>query len=191
MTEEAHGRYIYVVAHLNTPDEAVYKCAEGEAVRIGRRPVDQGREEGVLRLALPFPEVSGYHADITVEGDDWFITDLGSMNGTWVSGYSCQKGVKRKIGTYDEIRIAQYQIYVFPESSDRMPKWGGVAFDEKANQFEAHVRISASPTFSTPPIEDILQRSPVYSTANPCPEETPRIDTTMHGPTFDDSQEGE
>ena len=52
-------------------------------LEIGRRPTGDG---GLPCWELSHRRASGRHARITWRGDDWFITDLGSTNGTLANG---------------------------------------------------------------------------------------------------------
>ncbi|MGH7168785.1 MAG: FHA domain-containing protein, partial [Gemmataceae bacterium] len=45
-----------------------------------------GREQGLVQIPLPHPQVSRYHASIDLQGTKVVLTDLGSTNGTFVNG---------------------------------------------------------------------------------------------------------
>lgn len=51
---------------------------ELERVTVGRRHS--------CNLTIPYPAVSGLHAELTIEGNELYVTDLGSTNGTFVNG---------------------------------------------------------------------------------------------------------
>ena len=44
-----------------------------------------GRDEEESDLIIPIPTVSGSHAKVELEGDNLFVTDLSSTNGTYVN----------------------------------------------------------------------------------------------------------
>jgi pSer/pThr/pTyr-binding forkhead associated (FHA) protein len=50
-----------------------------------------GRREG--NLILDDPKVSGLHAKFTMEGEDFYIWDFGSANGTYVNGKKIREAV--------------------------------------------------------------------------------------------------
>ena len=54
------------------------RAVRSTSVRIGRA-VTGG-------VGLPHPSVSAEHAELRLRGGVWTITDLGSMNGSWVDG---------------------------------------------------------------------------------------------------------
>lgn len=77
------------------------EAAQGE-VRLGRGPD--------LDLTLPFPTVSTLHARVFALDEQWWVEDLGSVNGTWIG--------PRRIGAHrpeplrggDELRLADITV---------------------------------------------------------------------------------
>ncbi len=65
-------------------------------VLIGRSPE--------CDIILPDRQVSRRHARVFREGEDYYVEDLGSKNGTWVNGQPVHGPVRLKDG--DEIQIA-------------------------------------------------------------------------------------
>jgi pSer/pThr/pTyr-binding forkhead associated (FHA) protein len=65
-------------ARSPTHDRAIEFDDDAREIRIGRRPD--------LELPLPYPALSGLHAQLTRADDGWRIEDLGSTNGTRVAG---------------------------------------------------------------------------------------------------------
>ena len=59
-------------------------------------------------LSLPLPQVSGYHARLTQEGSDYFVTDLQSTNGTYVNGEQVIDHTPVKLG--DLIGLGSYSF---------------------------------------------------------------------------------
>lgn len=94
----------------DTPDEYSVELNDGEVLHIGRRPAPGG----VKKLILPYPEVSGQHAEIRCSVDGWTVMDRNSTNGTTVNGKVCNSGEEYPLKHGDEVRIAQYQLRVFP-----------------------------------------------------------------------------
>jgi hypothetical protein len=66
------------------------------ALRIGRSPDND--------LILRDPATSGHHARLERRGQQWFIVDLGSTNGTLVNGEPVQE---KELKNQDEIKIGQ------------------------------------------------------------------------------------
>ncbi len=83
---------------------------EGEILQIGRKPAPGG----VKKLILPYPEVSGQHAEIRCKEEGWTIVDSGSTNGTSINGSRCTPGREYALRNGDKVKIAQYEISVFP-----------------------------------------------------------------------------
>jgi pSer/pThr/pTyr-binding forkhead associated (FHA) protein len=68
-------------------DNEVIELGEGEII-IGRSPA--------CRLRLPSKNVSRRHARIFFHNDEYYIEDLGSVNGTYVNGVRVVKCALRK-----------------------------------------------------------------------------------------------
>ncbi|MBZ0186518.1 MAG: adenylate/guanylate cyclase domain-containing protein [Candidatus Obscuribacterales bacterium] len=90
------------------------ELTEGETLQIGRKP----SPGGIKKLILPYPEVSGKHAEIRCKPEGWTIVDSGSTNGTSINGTRCTPGREYHLKNGDKVKIAQYEIFVFPPESD-------------------------------------------------------------------------
>jgi pSer/pThr/pTyr-binding forkhead associated (FHA) protein len=88
---------------------------------------DQGRRfevTGVLVLGrdpsagivIADPEVSRRHASLTLTGDELEVEDLGSRNGTWVSGERID--ARRKLSEGDKLRVGKTVLKVAGPSAD-------------------------------------------------------------------------
>ena len=66
--------------------------------------------------ALPITDstVSRRHAELTPDGDVWFIRDLQSQNGTWVNGVEITGRIRLQLG--DQIRVGS-TVFVFGQAS--------------------------------------------------------------------------
>jgi class 3 adenylate cyclase len=77
-----------------------------------------GRKEdggGVRKLVLPYPEISGKHAEIRCSEDGWTVVDLGSTNGTAVNGLNLHPGQHHKLRPGDRITLSgQYELIAEP-----------------------------------------------------------------------------
>ncbi len=72
--------------------------------------------EAPATCVLPDPGVSRQHARLTaLEGGGWQITDLGSINGTYVNGEPVRGG--RVLEPGDEIEIGPYRLVARPPES--------------------------------------------------------------------------
>lgn len=70
-------------AHGGQPGPRRFLELNRPGLEIGRRPNGEG---GLPCWALSHRRASGRHARITWQAENWFITDLGSTNGTLVNG---------------------------------------------------------------------------------------------------------
>jgi class 3 adenylate cyclase len=115
-----------ITVNPDTPDSYSVEVEEGEVLEIGRKPSSGGKR----KLILPFPEVSGQHAEIRCKSSGWTIVDSGSTNGTTVNGARLTPGREYLLRTGDRVQIAQYQMIVIP------PETVSYAEDEedKSNQ---------------------------------------------------------
>jgi pSer/pThr/pTyr-binding forkhead associated (FHA) protein len=76
-----------------------YRAGEG-ALRLGRSPDND--------LILRDPATSGHHARVERRGDQFFIVDLGSTNGTLVNGEPIQE---KELNHDDRITIGQNAVH--------------------------------------------------------------------------------
>ena len=86
----------------------------GDNIPLIRDKMTIGRRES-CDIRLPFPNISGLHAEMTLVEGCWFIRDLSSTNGVKINGIRVQE---RLLRPGDEISIAnrRYTIdYNMPE----------------------------------------------------------------------------
>ena len=84
-----------VLSYVGPKGSQIYEL-EAEHVTIGRK---KGND-----VAVDWdPAVSGRHAELERIRESWFITDLTSLNGTWVNGERIEG--KKALYANDEIRI--------------------------------------------------------------------------------------
>jgi pSer/pThr/pTyr-binding forkhead associated (FHA) protein len=71
-------------------------------ITIGRKPGND--------LHFNRPEISGSHASFLLENDNFYVTDLGSTNGTLLNGAPIVAKEKYPLNTADVVTIAPYRI---------------------------------------------------------------------------------
>jgi predicted component of type VI protein secretion system len=71
-------------------------------ITIGRKPGND--------LHFNRPEISGSHAAFLLENDSYYVTDLGSTNGTLLNGAPIVAKEKYPLNTSDVVTIAPYRI---------------------------------------------------------------------------------
>jgi pSer/pThr/pTyr-binding forkhead associated (FHA) protein len=62
-------------------------------------------------VQLPESTVSGYHAQILTEGENYYLADRGSINGTFLNDIRLLEGEKKLLQDGDTIRIQTFEIY--------------------------------------------------------------------------------
>jgi pSer/pThr/pTyr-binding forkhead associated (FHA) protein len=92
-----------------------------ESIRIGRDPLVLGRKD--CDVVLADESVSRRHAQISREGDDFILEDLGSSNGTHVDGIPIVSCVLRD---GDTVQIGQ-NLYRFERLLERAEAAAGDA----------------------------------------------------------------
>lgn len=71
-------------------------------LRIERNYVTVGRKSN-SDLTIPCPSVSGSHAELSVEGEYLYVSDLSSTNGTFLNG----------VRIYDRCRVSHGDLLQF------------------------------------------------------------------------------
>jgi pSer/pThr/pTyr-binding forkhead associated (FHA) protein len=62
-------------------------------------------------IPLPLSTISGFHAQILKEGENHYLLDRGSINGTYLNGQRLVAGEKKLLHDGDTIRIQTFDIY--------------------------------------------------------------------------------
>ena len=65
-----------------------------------------GKKKEAVDLCIPLDVISRLHARLELEGDACFLTDLNSMNGTFVNGERLEPNERRQVKDHDQIRFA-------------------------------------------------------------------------------------
>lgn len=129
-----------------------------EKTSLGRRPYND--------IVIDNLAVSGEHAILQLVGNDVFIEDLNSTNGTYING----KAVKKQLLAHnDTVEIGKYKIKYLSEVSDEFEKTmvmrpGGGSFAGAAQRPAATPApaMAAAPHTAPPPVQ-----SPVPGFAPP------------------------
>jgi pSer/pThr/pTyr-binding forkhead associated (FHA) protein len=93
----AHGPALVIRAGGGRVGESF--PVDGERMSIGRRP-----ESDVF---LDDVTVSRDHALLIHRGDDWYLDDMGSLNGTYVNRTRIES---QRLGEGDEVQIGKYKL---------------------------------------------------------------------------------
>jgi pSer/pThr/pTyr-binding forkhead associated (FHA) protein len=86
---------------VNSPDRPRlnFKLTDKKVV-LGRTSENQ--------ISLPYTNVSRHHASVFLAGEDFYVEDMGSTNGTYVNGVKIAKCILRP---NDLIQIGETKIY--------------------------------------------------------------------------------
>ena len=106
---EEYGRTIYIeekqnesafVHRLYTPEDRVI-------AELSKPSITLGKKKGEAEAVLEDPSVSRIHARITKEGDNFYLEDLNSTNGTFKNGLRLQPYEKKKLQSGDEVKLGR------------------------------------------------------------------------------------
>jgi pSer/pThr/pTyr-binding forkhead associated (FHA) protein len=93
----AHGPALIIRAGGGRVGESF--AVEGQRMSIGRRPD--------CEVFLDDVTVSRDHALLIHRGDDWYLDDCGSLNGTYVNRTRIES---QRLGEGDELQIGKYKL---------------------------------------------------------------------------------
>src|ERR1700730_14373142 len=99
-----------ITVNPDTPESYSVLVEEGETLEIGRKPAAGGKK----KLILPYPGVSGQHAEIRCKSSGWTLVDAGSTNGTNLNGSRLTPGREYPLRMGDMVQIAHYVLRVSP-----------------------------------------------------------------------------
>ena len=81
----------------------------GERAELDQAPILIGRgSDAAIRLDDDY--VSTRHARVASSGDEWFVEDLGSTNGTWVNQHRVGRRVELHRGDWLQIGETSFQL---------------------------------------------------------------------------------
>jgi hypothetical protein len=87
------------------PQDLLFSLSDSDQILLGRAPAND--------VKLDASSVSGVHACICRLGDDFFLEDQGSRNGTFLNTRRLMEGEKIRLTSGDLIRIGVYDIWFF------------------------------------------------------------------------------
>jgi len=98
---------------VSLPTDKIFLCStEGWNMEIANGNI-LGRTTGPHASALgKFPVISSTHAKVTLEKNEWFITDLNSTNKTYVNGVKLEPNIPVKIKQDDVVILANVTFTV-------------------------------------------------------------------------------
>lgn len=95
----------------NTPN--IVRLSTGEKIYITKRNFLVGKSKSKVDYTVENNEViSRIHCEISTVGNDYYVIDRGSTNGTYLNGCRIQPQVAEKISDGDEIKLAN-EIFKF------------------------------------------------------------------------------
>ncbi len=105
---------------------AIAGKVQGTVLSITDSPAVIGRDNAAT-LCLPDPSVSRMHTQIERDGDEFILTDLDSLNGTFVNDVPTKR---RHLEHGDRVRIGDSQFLFLRHEGDAPSQSGEVQFDE-------------------------------------------------------------
>ena len=106
---------------------AIAGTVRGTVLSLTNSPAIIGRDR-TATLCLPVRSVSRQHSQIERNGDDFIVTDLDSLNGTFVNDVPVRR---RKLEHGDRVRIGDSQFLFLRHEGDLPSESGEVKFDDK------------------------------------------------------------
>lgn len=110
--EEDYGRTVYIEEPKEKKNivRRLY-TSEGKIVaQLDENSLTIGKKKGEVDLVLEDLSISRVHARITKEGEDYYLEDMNSTNGTTKNGLRLQPYEKRKLEEEDEIQLGSIPL---------------------------------------------------------------------------------
>ncbi len=110
--EAEYGKTIYIenVAEATDEKRRLYDEDEKVLAVLGEEPFVIGKKKDSVDLVLDHTSVSRLHARIAKEGEDYYLEDMNSTNGTFKNEKRLRPYEKRKLIPGDEIRFGSVTI---------------------------------------------------------------------------------
>ena len=75
------------------------------------------KQKEQVDIFLQDPSVSRIHASLEKSGEDWYLRDRGSTNGTFLDGLRLEEGEKKKLLDGAEISFSGRRFYFHSDST--------------------------------------------------------------------------
>jgi pSer/pThr/pTyr-binding forkhead associated (FHA) protein len=128
-----------IILHIEAPDGTRQRIALENEITIGRT--------SLARIVVDDAQLSRVHATVWREGDDVWIQDENSTNGTFVNGETVHS--ERKLNDRDEILLgSETRIFIEsrqPSAVSRQPKKESSGKAQAVNENQANIPQSAIP----------------------------------------------
>ena len=105
----------FLIAQPNTTQEKSHQLKSGNN-RIGRSPDND--------IVVLHGSLSRYHAQLKIAGDQFILSDLGSLNGTCVNGVKVSKAEVKKLKNGDQLACGNvvFQFVAKPDTPSQPPQ---------------------------------------------------------------------
>jgi adenylate cyclase len=105
----------FLIAQPNTAQEKSHQLKSGNN-RIGRSPDND--------IVVLHGSLSRYHAQLKITGDQFILSDLGSLNGTFVNGVKVNQGEDKKLKNGDQLTCGNvvFQFVAKPDQLSQPPQ---------------------------------------------------------------------
>lgn len=88
-----------------------------ENIVLDRERMTVGKQKDQVDIFLSDPSVSRIHASLEKSGEDWYLRDRGSTNGTFLDGVRLEEGEKKKLLDGAEISFSGRRFYFHSDST--------------------------------------------------------------------------
>lgn len=107
--EEEYGRTVYMEEKPEENEQVrrLYTSEDRLLAEISKASLVLGKKRAEAEIVLEDPSVSRIHARITKEGENYYLEDLNSTNGTFKNGLRLQPYEKKKLEPGDEIKCGR------------------------------------------------------------------------------------
>ena len=99
------------------PDLVSMDPGKQENIVLDRERMTVGKQKEQVDIFLQDPSVSRIHASLEKRGEDWYLRDRGSTNGTFLDGLRLEEGEKKKLLDGAEISFSGRRFYFHSDST--------------------------------------------------------------------------
>ena len=128
-------------------DATIVVDASGDSsprsVHLDRSPVTLGRSSS-CDIRIPRRSISGHHASLIWQANNWYVRDEGSTNGTRLNGEPLEAGTDTRLSSGDQIRLVDVTLL----------------FENRADDTETGLSLSQTGTLARQLLSEVLLDSP-------------------------------